>query len=233
MNTPVSKTVIVRFIRVAVIAAAAVIAGASTFNAKALAETPNSSAAARSDSTPARKNFLTAIEEHNQRFNAMRESVTKLLGALNDTSNLTRDAKRADISAFRENLLSFGQTMQPDGALQQAINTFEAWIVAQTARLNNSREELGNQNVENLMATYNNYRAELGRAREMITTDSQTISQALANLRAAETLAAEFLLVDEAGKAVAALREMAKQIHDAVDQLNATIHAFGLNGRGS
>jgi hypothetical protein len=181
-----------------------------------------------------RGNFLSAFEGFRKRLDEASKGVSDATRTLGDITKMTVDNKRADLTDLREKLLGLSKQMESEGALAQAIDQFDSWVVANRKRIDIRRGDLGNQsNVEDLLKTYDQFGKDIGRARELLNSYKIGVIALLQELTASEALAAEYLLAEEAGKAIETLQAALGTVNATMEAFRAKLHEFGLNGRSS
>lgn len=155
------------------------------------------------------------------------EAVTKRLEGM---AGATVTSRKQEIASLRDRLVQLGTKLQGDQPLAQAIDKYDSWNAAQVQRLNTLRQSLGPQFVENYIKRYQGYQAEVSNSRQMLNQQRSDLDAALRELTVAEMKAAEALLVEDAGGAVAELRNTMQVIAKTIDTIRARMRALGSAG---
>jgi hypothetical protein len=214
-----------------VVAALLVLLGAAVTSMPIGAQESAAPAAPQTKTAPnsPQNNFVTALETFTKQIEDASRNVTGMAEVLDRTGKLTPETKRADVSAFREQLLKLEKQLVAEAPFPQAVERFDGWLVAQVLRLNGQRNAFtSQQDVEDLLAKYRAFQGQVAGARELIGAYKKDLVQLLHDISASETLAAEWLLVGEAERALGALNGALEGVKAVIDGIKAKLHELNL-----
>jgi chromosome segregation ATPase len=159
------------------------------------------------------------------------EKLTDALAAARERADkattATPESKKEELRALEDKVREFGKTLSDGGPLTESINRFDSWVAAQASRLNNARDALGREWVEQMIEKYKAMQTEVTSARQKVDSASKMTNSMLREMHMVEARAAELLTAYEAEAAVRELSAVISKIETTVAEFRKTLTAVG------
>lgn len=198
--------------------------GASTsFSQTTPAPMPQAAAPA-SDS--ARLGFRQSMQNFASDLEKLTKNVEEAKRKMEGVASSTPDQKRQELQAMRGSVREFGKMLADGAPLLQAIDRFDGWVSAQIARLNASRETLGQEWVEQTLGRYKTMQRDISKAREMVAAGSKQANQLLKEMVITELRASELLMAEEAAAAIKELTATMENIQNTMSAFRERLREF-------
>jgi chromosome segregation ATPase len=196
--------------------------GAMPISASAQNHPPEAGRSAPSSTKPnspaVREEFRSSMKQFQGELDQLSKHVAGVSKKLESQSGASIESGKAQVDALRERLIALGAQLQPDAPLSQNVDRFQSWISAQLGRVNGQRQSLGVEFVQRLITRYQEYQQEVSAEREKVTSGGKAIDSLLGELTMAELRISELLVAEDAGAAVAELRELVKNINRTIER---------------
>src|SRR6266699_1464329 len=170
-----------------------------------------------------REEFRSSMKQFQGELEQLSKDVAGVSKKLESQSGASIESGKAQVDSLRERLIALGAQLQPDAPLSQNVDRCQSWITAQLGRVKGQRQSLGVEFVQRLISTYQEYQQEVSTEREKVTSGAKAIDSLLGELTMAELRISELLVAEDAGAAVAELRELVKNINRTIERIRQQI----------
>jgi chromosome segregation ATPase len=192
---------------------------------------PSSPAPKSAIANPMREQFRDGLKQFQGNLDEVLAAVDTVMQKLAKQSEATVGERKTEVEGLRQKLTNLGTQVQPDAPLLQRLDRFEQWVTAQRSRIENLRERLGVDFVEDRLKNYKEMQAEVGAAREQLAASAKGVDGLLNELSRAEDRMAELMLAEDAAAVTKELKDVVGAIGKTIDEIRNRIRQqFGTAG---